>query len=50
MQRIVGVFIALYIGSKIGNEMFRYKNPGSGYKPPSFFSWRILPPSNIKRD
>ena len=45
MQRIVGVFITIYIGTKIGNEMFRFKNPESDYKPPSFFSWRLFTPT-----
>jgi len=35
--------IGLLLGCKIGNEIWRYNNPGE-YRPPPFFSLRIFPP------
>jgi hypothetical protein len=42
MQRIIGYLATAFIGAKIGNEIFRFKNPNSGYKPPPFFSHRLM--------
>lgn len=41
MIQIVGIAIGYFIGGKIGHEIFRYKNPNSSYKPPSFWSLRL---------
>jgi hypothetical protein len=35
-------FIAYFVGYKIGNEIFRVKNPDSiYYRPPPLLSWRL---------
>lgn len=36
--------IGFFIGAKIGNEFFRYKNPNSLYQPPPFFSPDLTTP------
>jgi hypothetical protein len=41
MLQIVGIVIGYYIGTKIGHEIYRYKNPGSSYRPPPFWSREI---------
>ena len=33
--------LGYWIGAKIGNEIFRYKNPTSLYQPPPLFSLDI---------
>jgi hypothetical protein len=44
MKQLLGTLITVFMGAKIGNEVFRYRNPDSGYKPPPFFSLRLLKP------
>lgn len=40
--------IGFLVGAKIGNEIFRYKNPTSLYQPPPFFSLRLTSTEGIK--
>ena len=44
MHRLVGIAVGWFLGSKIGNEIFRFKYPEASYKPPPFFSFSLNSP------
>jgi len=44
MYQLIGIAVGLFLGGKIGNEIFRFKNPESSYKPPPFFSFSLNTP------